>query len=59
MGIPDGGFGEGTKGAEGSCSPMKGATVSTDQTSTAELPGSGPPTEEYTWKDPRLRPHKW
>ena len=30
--IPDGGVGEGTEGAEGVCSPMEGATVSTGQT---------------------------
>ena len=30
--VPDGGVGEGTEGAEGVCSPMEGATVSTGQT---------------------------
>jgi hypothetical protein len=30
--VPDGGVGEGTEGAEGFCSPMEGATVSTGQT---------------------------
>ena len=29
---PNGGVGEGTEGAEGVCSPMEGATVSTGQT---------------------------
>ena len=32
LGVPDGGVGEGTEGAEGVCSPMEGATVSTGQT---------------------------
>jgi hypothetical protein len=31
-GIPDGGVGEGTEGAEGVCSPMEGSTASTGQT---------------------------
>ena len=31
-GVPDGGDGECTEGAEGVCSPFKGATVSTGQT---------------------------
>lgn len=31
-GVPDGGVGEGTEGAEEVCSPMEGATVSTGQT---------------------------
>ena len=30
--IPGGGVGEETEGAEGVCSPVEGATVSTDQT---------------------------
>ena len=24
-----------------------------------ELPGTGPPTDEYTWRDPWLWPHMW
>jgi hypothetical protein len=31
--VSDGGVGEGTEGAEGVCSPVVGATVSTGQTS--------------------------
>lgn len=54
--VPDGGVGEGTEGAEGVCSPMEGATVSTGQTP----PPVGVPrdwiTKEYTW---RLWPHMW
>ena len=49
---------KGTEGAEGVCSPMKGATVSTGQTPW-ELLGTEPPTKEYTWRDPWLRPHMW
>jgi hypothetical protein len=30
--VPDGGVGEGTEGAEGFCSPVEGAIVSTGQT---------------------------
>jgi hypothetical protein len=40
-GVPEGGVGEGTEGAEGVCSPMEGATVSTGQ-----IPG--PPGEWTT-----------
>ena len=47
----DGGDGEGAEGTEGVCSPMEGTTGSTGQTP-AELPGTGPPTKEYTWSDP-------
>jgi hypothetical protein len=36
-GVPEGVVGKGTKGAEGVCSPKKGATVSMDQT--PEAPG--------------------
>jgi hypothetical protein len=32
LGVLDEGIGEGTKGAEGACSPMEGATESTGQT---------------------------
>jgi hypothetical protein len=42
-GVPDGGVGEGTEGAERVCSPMGGATVSTGQT-LLEFWGTGPPT---------------
>ena len=60
MGVPDGGVKEGTEGAEGVCSPVGGATVSTSQTPPPlELPGTGPPTKEYTWKDPWFQPHMW
>jgi hypothetical protein len=31
------------------CSPIKRATVSTGQTPPPDLPGTGPPTKEYTY----------
>jgi hypothetical protein len=48
--VLEGGLGEGIEGTEGVCSLMEGATVSTDQIP-PELPGTGPPTKEYTGKD--------
>jgi hypothetical protein len=45
--------------AKGVCSPMEGATVSTGQTPLPPTPGTGPPTEEYTWKNPWSCPHMW
>jgi hypothetical protein len=35
LGVPDGRVGEGTEGADGVCSPVGGATVSTNQTPTS------------------------
>ena len=55
-GVPNEGVGEGTEGAERVCSPMEGATVSTGQ-NPQEISGTGPPTKEYTWRDPWLWPH--
>ena len=37
--VPDEGFGEGTEGVEGVCSPMGRATVSTGQTPPSKAPG--------------------
>ena len=54
--VPYGGVREGTEGVEGVCSPMEGATLSTGQVP-LELPGTGPPTKEYTWRDPWLQLH--
>jgi hypothetical protein len=39
-----------TKGAEGNCNPIV-RTISTNQPDPPELPGTKPPTKEYTWKD--------
>jgi hypothetical protein len=49
--VPDGGVGERTEGVEGFCSPMEGATVSSQ---ILRAPGdwTGPPTKKYTWRDP-------
>lgn len=53
LGVSDGGVEEGTEGAEGVCSLIEGATVSTGQTPPLpELAEIGPPTKEYTWNDP-------
>jgi hypothetical protein len=49
--VPNGGVREGTEGAEGE-----------QQCQSARPPvllGTGPPTKEYTWKDPWLQPHMW
>jgi hypothetical protein len=41
-----------TGGAEGVCNPIR-RTISTNWTShLPELPGTKPPTKEYTWSDP-------
>jgi hypothetical protein len=57
-GIPDGGVGEGTEGVGGVCSPM-GVSNSVNQPDPPELPGTGPPTKECTWRDPWLWPLRW
>ena len=60
VGFPDGGVEEGTEGAEGVCSHMEGATVSTGQTCPIPPdPGTGPPNKEYTWRDPWSWLHVW
>jgi hypothetical protein len=46
-----------TEGAEGVCNPI-GRTISTNQTR-SELPGTKPPTEEYTWREPWLQSHMY
>jgi hypothetical protein len=56
--VPNEGVGEGTEGTERFCRPIGGATVSTCQTP-MELPGTGPPTKEYTWRNPWLQLHMW
>ena len=32
---------------------------SVNWTDLQDLPGTGPPTKEYTWRDPWLWPHMW
>jgi hypothetical protein len=56
--IPNGGALEGNEGAEGICSPIECHQARTP-THTPELPGAGPPTKEYTWRDPWLQMHMW
>jgi hypothetical protein len=55
-GVPGGGVGEGTEGAEGVCNPM-GESNSVNQPDHPELQGTGPPTKEYTWSN--TWPHMW
>jgi len=49
QGDSNGGVREKTEGAEGVCNPI-GRTISINQTP-PELPGTKPPTNEYTWRD--------
>jgi hypothetical protein len=51
-----GGARERTQGAEGVCSPRVGATIWTNQY-LPELPGTKPPTKEYTWRNSWLQLH--
>jgi hypothetical protein len=46
---PVGGIRKRTKEAEGVCNPI-GRT--TNQPDPLEVPGTKPPTKEYTWRDP-------
>jgi len=57
-GDPNGGVRERTEGAEGVCNPIGGTTTLTNQTP-PELPGTKPPTNEYTWRDPWLQLHMY
>jgi hypothetical protein len=52
------GVGEGTEGVEGVCSPM-GVSNSVNRPDPWWLPGTGPPTKEYTWINSLLWPHMW
>jgi hypothetical protein len=38
------------------CNPIGKTTISTNQTP-PELPGTQPPTKEYTWRDPWIQPY--
>ena len=49
-GVSDGGVGEGTEVTEEVCIPMGGSN-SVNWPDPLELPGTGPPTKKYTWRD--------
>jgi hypothetical protein len=53
QGTPVEELGEGLKELKGFKNPIGRATISTKQTP-PELPGTKPPTKEYTWRDPWL-----
>ena len=56
---PQKGGREKTEGAEGVCSPIEGTDSYWTNQYPPELPGTKPPTKEYTWRDPWLQPHMW
>jgi hypothetical protein len=58
-GDPSGGVTGRTEGAEGVCNPIgRRTTISTNQASLLqELPGTKPPTKEYTLRNPWLQLH--
>jgi len=60
-GDPNGGVRKRTEKAEGVCNPIGRTTISTKQTPPplphTELPGTKPPSKEYTWGDPCFQPH--
>jgi hypothetical protein len=58
-GVPDGGVGEGTEGAEEVCSLMEGATVLIGQTPPPELPGTGPPTKKNAYGAGHICGREW
>ena len=47
---------KGLKELKGVCNPIGRKAISTNHTP-PELPGSKPPTKEYTWRDPVIQPH--
>jgi hypothetical protein len=47
---------ERTKGAEGACTSKGGTTICINQY-TPKLPGTKPPTKEYTWRNRWLQLH--
>jgi len=61
MGIlvdPSGGVRERTEGAEGVCNCIGRKQYQATRISLPpELPGTKPPTNEYTWRDPWLQSH--
>jgi hypothetical protein len=51
---------KGLKELSGVCSLVEGATVSTGQTPPpSEFLETGPPTKEYTWRNPWCWPYMW
>ena len=56
-GVPDGGFGEETEGVEGVSAPWEEQQCQGARP--PQLPGTGPPTTEYTWRDSGLQSHMW
>ena len=57
--VPDEEVGEGTEGAgEGLLHPH-GVINSVNRPDPLDPLGTGPPTKEYTWRYPYLRPHTW
>jgi len=56
QGDPNRGVREKTEGAEGVGNPIGRTTISINQIP-SELPGTKPPINEYTWRDPWLRLH--
>jgi hypothetical protein len=53
--VPDREVRERIKGAEGFATHRKRNNI--NQPEPPELPGTKPPTKEYTWRDPWLQPH--
>jgi len=51
QGDQNGGVREMTEGAEEVCNPIGRTTMSTNKI-IPELPGTKPPTHQYTWRDP-------
>jgi hypothetical protein len=57
-GVPNGGVRESTEGTKGVYNSIGRTRISNNQMpSSRELPGTKPPTKEYTWRDPCLQMH--
>ena len=54
--VPNGGIRERTVGAEGVANPFR-KNNNINQPDPPELPGTKPPTKDYTWRDPWLLLH--
>jgi hypothetical protein len=55
QGVPSRGVREKAEGAEGFATHNKNNNIS--QTDPSKLPGTKPPTKEYTWRNPWLQPY--